>query len=209
MAHFTVILLLTALAQIFGASLAWLGLKEFKEHHNKFLLVEIGIMVLISAEIMFFGVIESRLALYGIFAGLIFIFIINRFVPHKHVHTRDGEIQRLGLLVFIAMCIHELPEGVAFGSMFLLNQNVGMMTAAMIALHNIPEGTILAMPYLLKKKIKHAFSLTIVTQLLYILGGFAAYVFLISLSSTAQAVTACFAAGAMAYIAFEELNFLE
>ncbi|MBW2992233.1 hypothetical protein KY345_03385 [Candidatus Woesearchaeota archaeon] len=200
-----IILIITAFSQIFGALLAWLGVKKIKKHHNKFLIAEIAIMTLISLEIIFFSVRESVISLYGLLGGFILVLLVNKFIPHRHV----DEMQRLSWMVFIAMCIHELPEGIAFGSTYLLNKNVGFLTAALIALHNIPEGTIVAMPYLLKNKIKHAFSLSIITQLLYITGGIAAYFFLISLSSTAQATSACIAAGAMLFIAFEELKFLK
>jgi ZIP family zinc transporter len=198
-------LLITALFQISGVLLAWFFLRSFKRHYNFILLAEIIIMVIISAEIIIFSARESLISLYGVIIGLFIVMLINYSVPHKHT----SEMQRISILVFIAMCIHELPEGIAFGSAYLLDQNIGLLTAALIALHNIPEGTIVAMPYLLKNKIKSAFSLGIITQILYIAGGITAYYFLVSLSSAAQATSACIAAGAMLFIAFEELKFLK
>jgi ZIP family zinc transporter len=198
-------LLITALFQILGVLLAWFFLRNFRRHQNFILLAEIIIMVIISAEIIFFSLRESFASLYGVVAGLVIVALINYFVPHKH----SDKMGRISLMVFIAMCIHELPEGIAFGSAYLLSQNIGLLTAALIALHNIPEGTIVAMPYLLRNKVKRAFSLSIITQILYITGGIGAYYFLLSLSSAAQATSACIAAGAMLFIAFEELKFLE
>jgi ZIP family zinc transporter len=199
-----IVLLLTASFQISGAFLSWLAIKNANKHHNTLLLIEIVIMIIIAGEIIVFSSLKSPAAWYGFAGGIAAVFILNRFIPHKHA----DESQRLGLLVFIAMCIHELPEGAAFGSAYLMNMNVGILTAALIALHNIPEGSIVVMPFLLKNKAKHAFILTAATQALYILGGIGAYLFLVPVSPAAQAISASIAAGAMIYIAFEELKFL-
>jgi ZIP family zinc transporter len=204
LANLISILILTALFQVSGALLSWLAIKKVNKHHNTILLIEIIIMIIIAGEIIVFSLAKSSYAWVGFMTGIAAVAVLNRFVPHKHA----DESERLGFLVFIAMCIHELPEGVAFGSTFLLDAKMGILTAALIALHNIPEGSIVAMHFLLKKKVKHAFLLTAITQALYIAGGIAAYVFLVSVSESAQAVSASIAAGAMIYIAFEELKFL-
>jgi zinc transporter ZupT len=200
-----IILVSTALFQLLGAFLTWLSLKRLQRHHNAILVIEIVIMFLISAEIIFLSARKSLVSLFGVVAGLALVYLLNRFVPHKH----ECEFERLGLLVFTAMCIHELPEGVAFGSTYLLNPKLGLLTAALIALHNLPEGSICAMPYLMKNKLKQAFTLTIITQLLYIAGGLGAFFLLVSLSQTVQALSANLAAGAMIFIAFEEIKFLK
>jgi len=192
------------LFQVSGAFFSWLAIKRIEKHHNTLLLIEIIVMIIISGEIIVFSSLRSLMSLYGVLAGVVFVFLLNRFVPHRHA----DEMQRLGLLVFVAMCIHELPEGVAFGSTYLLSKDVGLLTAALIALHNIPEGSIVAMPFLLKRKFRQAFSLTAITQVLYIAGGLGAYFFLASVSAGTQAVSASIAAGAMLFIAFEELRFL-
>ncbi len=199
-----IILLITALFQVLGTFITWLCVKRLKKHHNLILIAEIIIMVLISVDIIFLSIKRSLIPLYGVIAGFIFVFVLNMTIPHKH----EDRFQRLGLLVFAAMCIHEFPEGIAVGSMYLINVKMSIVTAALIALHNLPEGSIIAMPYLLKNKAKKAFSLTIVTQILYIIGGLTAYFLLVSLSATIQATAASFAAGAMLFIAFEELKFL-
>jgi ZIP family zinc transporter len=199
-----VVLLVTALFQVSGAFFSWLAIKRIEKHHNTLLLIEIIVMIIISGEIIVFSSLKSLMSLYGVLAGVVFVFLLNRFVPHRHA----DEMQRLGLLVFVAMCIHELPEGVAFGSTYLLSKDAGLLTAALIALHNIPEGSIVAMPFLLKRKFRQAFSLTVITQVLYIAGGLGAYFFLVSLSPAVQAISASIAAGAMLFIAFEELRFL-
>jgi len=203
--YLLIVLLATALCQILGAFFSGFFIDKFDKYHNKVLIAEIAIMFLISIEIIYVGITISLFSLIGVLAGIVLVFMINIFVPHKHV---DG-FERLGLLVFIAMCIHEFPEGIAFGSTFLLDSGVGLLTAVLISLHNIPEGAIIVIPYLLKKKFKQAFVLTIVTQILYVLGGLAAFFFLADFSPAAQAFSACIAAGAMLFIAFEELNFLK
>jgi ZIP family zinc transporter len=195
----------TALFQVLGALITWLSVKKFVKHHNLILSIEIIVMVLISAEIIFLGIRESLIPLYGVVAGMISILALNKFLPHRHM----SESKRLGLLVFVAMCIHEFPEGIAFGSTYLLNNNIGVFVAALIAFHNLPEGSIAAMPFLLKNNVRKALALTIFTQVLYIMGGLIAFFFLVSLSTTIQAISACFAAGAMLFLAFEEFRFLK
>ena len=202
--YFLLILLATAVFQILGMVIAWLSVKRLAKHQNTILLTELIIMIIISTEILVYSVSISYKAIFGFIAGLLLVYLINRFVPHKHV----DEKQRLSMLVFIAMCIHEFPEGVAFGSTYILNSGVGIFTAALMALHNIPEGSIVAMPYLLKHRVKKAFMLTAGTQVLYILGGIGAYFMLVSLSAAGQAISACIASGAMIFVAFEELQFL-
>ena len=199
------LLVVTAAFQLLGALVTWFWIKRFHKHQNSILIAEIVIMILVSAEILFLGYRKSALSVFGFLFGLLAVYLLNLYIPHKHVCN----FQRLGLLAFAAMCFHELPEGIAFGSTFLLDQRLGLLTAALIALHNIPEGSICAMPYLLKNKFRQAMTLTMVTQVLFILGGLGALFLLVSVDQTIQSIAASIAAGAMVFIAFEELKFLK
>jgi len=198
------IIIATALFQIIGGILPWFALKKFKRHTNKIILVEVIIMFLISLELAYVGISITKLALLGVVLGIMAIFLANKFVPHKH----GSKIERLGYLVFIAMCLHELPEGMAFGSSYIINKNVGLITAFLVAIHNIPEGSIIAFPLLLKGKLKAAMKLVIATQVIYVIGGLAVYILLISFSDVVQTMLMSFAAGAMMFIAAEELMFI-
>jgi len=53
---------------------------------------------------------------------------------------------RAGVLMFIAIGLHNIPEGVAIGAGGTADERLGIMLAIMIALHNIPEGMAIAAP---------------------------------------------------------------
>ena len=57
---------------------------------------------------------------------------------------------RSGVLIFLAMCIHSVPEGVAVGVAYasdeVYGKHLGPYIATAIAIHNIPEGLAVAIP---------------------------------------------------------------
>ncbi len=54
---------------------------------------------------------------------------------------------RRGLLIFVAMFIHSIPEGIAIGVAFATgNFAFGLIMAIAIAVHNIPEGIAISLP---------------------------------------------------------------
>src|SRR3989344_4964009 len=64
---------------------------------------------------------------------------------HKHLSTPG--ITRRGLLIFTAMFIHSIPEGIAIGVAFATGDfNFGIIIAIAIAVHNIPEGIAVSLP---------------------------------------------------------------
>jgi len=96
----------------------------------------------------------------GIIAGAVFLHFAEHIV-HGHHDKADAEKKSAmsrwggttGLLVFIAMTIHSIPEGVAVGTGYALQNNpnyeaagVGTFIALAIAIHNVPEGLAVAIP---------------------------------------------------------------
>lgn len=64
---------------------------------------------------------------------------------HKHLATPG--LTRRGFLIFAAMFIHSIPEGIAIGVAFATgNFNFGLIMAIAIAVHNIPEGIAVSLP---------------------------------------------------------------
>ncbi len=59
---------------------------------------------------------------------------------------------QLGILIFLAMAVHSIPEGVAVGVGYtadehgVMNGGLGVTLAVAIAIHNIPEGLAVAIP---------------------------------------------------------------
>lgn len=200
---FTFLLIGVALSQLLGGLISWIVIKRFKQV-KRILIVEMIMMSVIIAELVWEGALITYLAPLSMLAGIFLMLLLNKTIPHSHITG----IERVGFLIFCAMCFHELPEGIAFGSAYILDKAVGILTAALMAIHNIPEGSIVAIPYLLKKKSMHALKALVLTQVAYCIGGFLTYIALFGLSQTAQAFAMTFAAGMMAYIVIEELGYL-
>jgi len=199
----TFILLLTATAsvQILGGALSWFFVKKFCRNLGIVVLAEIILMLGISVLLINEGFRITPYAIISVLAGITLIAVFNKTIPHKH----QTQAEKIGFLVFIAMCFHEFPEGAAFGASYLISPSLGLATAAMMALHNLPEGSIVAMPYFIKKKFSTGIKAVLITQLLYVLGGIIVYALLINVPRQLQALSMAFAAGAMLYIIFEEL----
>ncbi|MGO0121652.1 ZIP family metal transporter [Desulfothermobacter acidiphilus] len=54
--------------------------------------------------------------------------------------------RRLGWVMFLAVGLHDLPEGIALGAGSLLTQELSLTLALALGLHNLPEGLINAVP---------------------------------------------------------------
>ena len=88
----------------------------------------------------------------GILLGALFLSQTDRYLSPERLE--QGLWKRFGnkvqLLIFIAMTVHSIPEGVAVGvgysSEAVYSNNLGNYIALAIALHNIPEGRAVAVP---------------------------------------------------------------
>jgi len=90
--------------------------------------------------------------LTGILLGSAFLWGSDRFLSEERLNNASW--QRFGgrkeILIFIAMSIHSIPEGVAVGVGFASQEvyasDIGTYIALAIAIHNIPEGLAVALP---------------------------------------------------------------
>jgi len=91
----------------------------------------------------------------GLVAGCAFLSIVEtRLTPERL--AQGPLLRRLGgrgeALVFIAMCFHSIPEGVAVGVGYASEEHLtraeglGSYIAAAISIHNMPEGLAVALP---------------------------------------------------------------
>jgi ZIP family zinc transporter len=112
---------------------------------------------------------------------------------------------RSGIIMLIAIGLHNIPEGIAIGAGGSYDLNLGVLVAIMIALHNIPEGMAIAAPLLAGginrwKVLLLTFvcgTTTVFGALLGILIG--------NISDFAVALSLSAAGGAMLYVVFGEI----
>ena len=228
------IILFSAIAGIagmgFGGIIASILLKRPSEKMISWLLsFTAGIMVSIAC----FGLVPEASALanpficvLGLGAGIIIIMILNRItdritesgeedlkIHHSHEeHYHAGELiknpssmLKSGIVMFIAIALHNVPEGMAIGAGGSHDFRLGFLIAAMITFHNIPEGMAIAAPLLAggigRWKV---IILTAIAGATTLIGGLIG-VILGNISDLAIALSLSSAGGAMLYIVFGEI----
>lgn len=112
---------------------------------------------------------------------------------------------KAGIIMLLAIALHNFPEGMAIGSTGVNNEMSGVVLAIIIALHNIPEGIAIAAPMAgggIKKWL--AVLLTALAGATTIVG--AAFGILVGgVSDLATGICIGFAGGAMLYVTFGEI----
>ena len=135
----------------------------------------------------------------GLWAGFLFLLALERLIP-------PGES-----LLFPAVTIHNLPEGMAVGVILAAFLQTGVGGAGAfalslgIALQNIPEGAIVSLPmHASGMEKKEAFLWGVASGVVEPLGA-AATLFLAALVTPMLPLFLSFAAGAMLYVVTQEL----
>lgn len=120
-----------------------------------------------------YGIWSFLPALVGFLVGGVFLRIVDGVVPHLHrrsrgVEEKEGVPSNLSstALLFLAITIHNIPEGLAIGVAFgAAGEGAASIASAIvlalgIGLQNFPEGAALSMPIRAEgKSKKHAFNL--------------------------------------------------
>lgn len=90
--------------------------------------------------------------LSGILLGALFLWSAHVFLSPERLERQSWKRWggRAELLIFLAMFIHSIPEGIAVGvgyaSEEVYSTNLGSYIALAIGVHNIPEGLAIAIP---------------------------------------------------------------
>jgi len=123
----------------------------------------------------------------------------------RQIIQNRARMLRTGIIMFAAISLHNIPEGLAIGAGGSHDIQLGALLAIIIALHNIPEGMAIAAP-LISGGMGRAKSvlLTLLSGLTTALGG-AAGVLIGGISKTALALSFAAAGGAMLYAVFGEI----
>ncbi|MDD5179525.1 MAG: zinc transporter ZupT [Candidatus Gracilibacteria bacterium] len=170
-----------------------------------------------------FGQEGNWLALAVFFGGMLLSFLIDKAIPenfgnpHEIHHIEEMEdkasarefkrIFRTGILISIAITLHNLPEGLVTFASALNNLKLGIPIAVAVAIHNIPEGIAVAIPiYYATKSRRKAFLYSLLSGLAEPVGAILGYFFLAYLlSDSALGIILAAVAGIMIFISFDEL----
>ena len=97
-------------------------------------------------------------AAVGFAAGIGFLYLMDKLIPHLHFGSRQPEGIKVNLnkntMLMLAVTLHNIPEGMAVGVAFagvLAGNSQITMTGAIvlsigIAIQNFPEGAIISLP---------------------------------------------------------------
>ena len=156
-------------------------------------------------------------AFVGVWAGILFLLILDQIIPHLHLNSQcpEGVPCNLGksTMMVLAVALHNLPEGMAVGVVaagWLTGSEsvsaAGALALALgIAIQNVPEGAIISMP--LKSqgmKRSRAFGYGVGSGIVEPIGAIGT-ILLASFVVPVLPYLLAFAAGAMLYVVVEEL----
>ena len=145
----------------------------------------------------------------GFVLGVVFLDGANRVIPHLH-RWRGAEgpaapLRRVWLLL-LAMVIHNMPEGLAVGISFGLEEfSAGLTITIGIGLQNLPEGLAIAFPLIREgysrwRAVSYATLAGLVEPVFGLVG-----ITLVRAANALLPIGLAFAAGAMLYVVFQEI----
>ncbi|MFN3550660.1 MAG: ZIP family metal transporter [Endomicrobiia bacterium] len=148
----------------------------------------------------------------GFILGAVFLNIIDNIAPHLHIFEADTKQEGIKtnlkkpMLIFLAMTIHNFPEGIACG-VSLATENLidALILVLAIGLQNFPEGMAISITLNAggMKKLK-SFYYGNISAIVEPIGAVLA-VLLVSLFKKILPYALSFASGAMVYVTVEEL----
>ncbi|PJJ40761.1 ZIP family metal transporter [Hallerella succinigenes] len=156
-------------------------------------------------------------AVVGFWAGILFLLLLDHFIPHLHNHANHPEGPQSHLkrstMLLLAVTLHNIPEGMAVGVVYggILAGNATITWAGALALslgiaiQNIPEGAIISMPLKASGFNRpKAFFYGVLSGTVEPIAGALTF-FASSMITPAMPFLLSFAAGAMIYVVIEEL----
>lgn len=162
------------------------------------------------------------------FGGIFLIALIDKFVPsfeNPHEMHRVEEMEncdlplqqgkrgkphhlmRTGMMVAVAVTIHNLPEGLAVFTSAVSQPRLGLVIALAIAIHNIPEGIAVSIPiYCATGSRRKAFWFSLLSGLSEPLGALIGWLVLMPLMNDVMfGIVFAGVAGIMVFISLDEL----
>ncbi|MGE0560895.1 MAG: ZIP family metal transporter [Flavobacteriales bacterium] len=165
------------------------------------------------------GVIPWLPAAVGFSGGALFLFALDKLMPHLHINFKKNETEGIktewhrSTLLVLAITLHNIPEGLAVGVLFG-GAAVGFEGATLggaialaigIGIQNFPEGIAVSMPLRRQglsrwKSFNYGQLSAIVEPVAAVLGAWAVMTF-----QPILPYALAFAAGAMIYVVIEEV----
>jgi len=206
-----------------------------KRTNAKFLSVSLGFSAGVMLYISFMEIIpmaKEELALYlgdragmlslllAFFGGMGVIAAIDFLIPkssnpHEFQNVEDmnnpvnrKSLKRMGVLVAVALVIHNFPEGIAvFATAMNGELSLAIPIAIAVAIHNIPEGIAVSVPiYHATGSKRKAFWISFLSGLAEPLGALVAFFFLMPFwSPLVSGILMAAVAGIMVFISLDEL----
>ena len=216
-------LLLPLLGTTLGSFMVFVMKKEVNEKILKMLLgFASGVMIAASVWSLLIPAIDSynkgfykwAIPSIGFSIGIIFLLLLDIFIPHEHLNKEEeGPVNKISekLKMFLAVTIHNIPEGLSVGVVILgvfnsqITETEALVLAIGIAIQNFPEGAIISMPlkeggYSKRKAFLFGFLSGVVEPIASIIA-----IALTAITSKILPLTLSFASGAMVYVVIEEL----
>ncbi len=156
-------------------------------------------------------------AVVGLWAGVLFLLLLDHTIPHLHQFSdepegRSSSLRRTTMLL-LAVTIHNIPEGMAVGVIYAayaagmpeISAAAALALSLGIAIQNFPEGAIISMPLAAEgMSRKKSFVLGVLSGVVEPIAAVAT-ILLSSLVVPILPYLLSFAAGAMIYVVVEEL----
>jgi len=187
----------------------------------------------VMTSIVFFTLVPESISLTGVYftllwmaLGIVVVMALNYMVdrltggeePTIKIHRtteelhhesgiigRQQDMLRYGILMFVAMALHNIPEGIVVGASGSYNMQLGLLMAMIIALHNIPEGMVVAAPLVSAGfSALKVIAITALSGATELIGGIIG-LYMGVLSNHFLALSLAFAGGAMLYVTFCEI----
>jgi ZIP family zinc transporter len=153
----------------------------------------------------------------GFLLGILFLLLLDTFIPHLHVNSEEPEGVRSKLkkntMLVLAVTLHNIPEGMAVGVVLAgayygntVITLAGALTLAIgIAIQNFPEGAIISMPLKSNGETKSkSFFMGVISGVVEPLAAIVT-ILLTRYIEPILPYLLSFAAGAMIYVVVEEL----
>ena len=156
-------------------------------------------------------------AVVGLWAGILFLMLLDKLIPHLHMNSDESEGPKCNLgrsaMMVLAVALHNLPEGMAVGVILAgaatgaegISAAAALTLSLGIAIQNFPEGAIISIP--LKEcgmSRRRAFSYGMLSGVVEPIGAVLTLL-MAEMIVPALPYLLSFAAGAMLYVVVEEL----